>query len=215
MMAVVGSRAVIVEDHDALSRGLELVLGKAGIDVVGSARTEQEGYEIILRERPGLAVVDIGLEDGSGVELARRLAESEPDLGVLIYTGLDDEGLLREAIDSGARGFALKAGPARDLVAAARAVASGGTYVDPHLTFVLGESATGEVATLSPREREVMAALAEGLKGPQVAERLGIAPDTVRTHVENAMQKLDARTRAHAIAIALQHGLIEIPDSTY
>lgn len=215
MMAVVGSRAVIVEDHDALSRGLELVLGKAGIDVVGSARTEQEGYEIILRERPGLAVVDIGLEDGSGVELARRLAESEPDLGVLIYTGLDDEGLLREAIKSGARGFALKAGPARDLVAAARAVASGGTYVDPHLTFVLGESATGEVATLSPREREVMAALAEGLKGPQVAERLGIAPDTVRTHVENAMQKLDARTRAHAIAIALEHGLIEIPDSTY
>ena len=165
-MAAVGSRAVIVEDHDALSRGLELVLGKAGIDVVGSARTEQEGYEIILRERPGLAVVDIGLEDGSGVELARRLAESEPDLGVLIYTGLDDEGLLREAIDSGARGFALKAGPARDLVAAARAVASGGSYVDPHLTFVLGESATGEVATLSPREREVMAALAEGLKGP-------------------------------------------------
>jgi len=62
-----GSRAVIVEDHDALSRGLELVLGKAGIDVVGSARTEQEGYEIILRERPGLAVVDIGLEDGCGV----------------------------------------------------------------------------------------------------------------------------------------------------
>lgn len=214
-MAAVGSRAVIVEDHDALSRGLELVLGKAGIDVVGSARTEQEGYEIILRERPGLAVVDIGLEDGSGVELARRLAESEPDLGVLIYTGLDDEGLLRDAIDSGARGFALKAGPARDLVAAARAVASGGSYVDPHLTFVLGESPTGEVATLSPREREVMAALAEGLKGPQVAERLGIAPDTVRTHVENAMHKLDARTRVHAIAIALQHGLIEIPDSTY
>ncbi len=210
-----GSRAVIVEDHDALRRGLELVLGKAGIDVVGWARTEQEGYEIILRERPGLAVVDIGLEDGSGVELARRLAESKPDLGVLIYTGLEDEGLVREAIDSGARGFAFKAGPARDLVAAARAVASGGTYVDPHLTFILGESATGEVAALSPREREVMALLAEGLKGPQVAERLGISPDTVRTHVENAMQKLDARTRVHAIAIALEHGLIEIPDSTY
>ena len=214
-MAAVGSRAVIVEDHDALSRGLELVLGRAGIDVVGSARTEQEGYEIILRERPGLAVVDIGLEHGSGVELARRLAESEPGLGVLIYTGLDDERLLREAIDSGARGFALKAGPARDLVAAARAVAAGGSYVDPHLTFVLGESPDGEVAALSPREREVMAALAEGLKGRQVAERLGIAPDTVRTHVEHAMHKLDARTRVHAIAIALQHGLIEIPDSTY
>ena len=209
-----GSRAVIVEDHDALSRGLELVLGKAGIDVIGSARTEQEGYEVIVRERPGLAVVDLGLAEGSGVELARRIAESEPDVGVLIYTGLDDQGLLREALDSGARGFALKAGPARDLVAAARAVAAGGSYVDPHLTFLLGEAAA-DVVVLSPREREVMALLAEGLKGPQVAERLRISSDTVRTHIENAMQKLGARTRVQAIAICLEHGMIEIPDSTY
>lgn len=209
-----GSRAVIVEDHDALSRGLELVLGKAGIDVIGSARTEQEGYEVIVRERPGLAVVDLGLEEGSGVELARRIAESQPDVGVLIYTGLDDQGLLREALDSGARGFALKAGPARDLVAAARAVAAGGSYVDPHLTFLLGEAAA-EVAVLSPREGEVMALLAGGLKGPQVAERLRISSDTVRTHIENAMQKLGARTRVQAIAICIEHGLIDIPDSTY
>lgn len=209
-----GSRAVIVEDHDALSRGLELVLGKAGIDVIGSARTEQEGYEVIVRERPGLAVVDLGLAEGSGVELARRIAESQPNVGVLIYTGLDDQGLLREALDSGARGFALKAGPARDLVAAARAVAAGGSYVDPHLTFLLGEAAP-DVAVLSPREREVMALLAEGLKGPQVAERLRISSDTVRTHIENAMQKLGARTRVQAIAICLEHGMIEIPDSTY
>ena len=214
-MAAVDSRAVIVEDHDALSRGLELVLGKAGIDVVGSARTEQEGYEIILRERPGLAVVDIGLEDGSGVELARRLAESEPDLGVLIYTGLDDEGLLREAIDSGRVDSPSRPGPLATWSPRPVPWRPAAATWTPISRFVLGESATGEVATLSPREREVMAALAEGLKGPQVAERLGIAPDTVRTHVEHAMHKLDARTRVHAIAIALQHGLIEIPDSTY
>lgn len=210
-----GARAVIVEDHDALSRGLELVLGRAGIEVVGSARTEQEGYELILRERPGLAVIDLGLEEGSGVALARRLAKSEPELGVLIYTGLEDEALLRDALRSGARGFALKAGPARDLVAAAGAVAAGGNYVDPHLAAMLDDVVPRDVAVLSPREREVMALLAGGLKGPQVAERLRISPDTVRTHVENAMNKLDARTRAHAIAIALRHRLIEIPDSTY
>jgi len=211
----VDARAVIVEDHYAVSRGLELVLGQAGIDVVGSARTEQEGYEVIRRERPGLAIVDIGLEDGSGVELARRLAQSEPDIGVLIYTGLHDEALLREALDCGARGFALKAGPAREVVAAARAVASGGSWVDPHLSFILGRTPSHEAPVLSPREREVMALLAKGLKGPDVAERLAISPDTVRTHVENAMQRLGARTRVHAIAIALRHGLIEIPDSTY
>ena len=89
---------MIVEDHDALRRGLELVLGKAGIEVVGSARSEEEGYEVIRRERPVLAVVDIGLEHGSGVELARRLARQDPELGVLIYTGLGDGELLREEI---------------------------------------------------------------------------------------------------------------------
>jgi DNA-binding NarL/FixJ family response regulator len=222
-----GSRAVIVEDHDALSQGLALVLERAGINVVGSARTEQEGYEVITRERPAVAIVDIGLERGSGVELARRLAQTEPDLGVLIYTGLGDAALLRAALDSGARGFALKAAPARDLVAAVRAVAAGDSYVDPRLNpFILGREATDDIAVLSPREREVMALLAEGLKGSQIAERLMISPATVRTHVENVMEKLEARTRVHAIAIALRQGLLEgpkqpagpagnIPDSPY
>ena len=210
-----GARAVIVEDHAALSRGLELVLRQAGIGVVGSARSEEEGYELILREQPELAVVDIGLEEGSGVELARRVTRAAPELGVLIYTGLEDETLLREALRCGARGLALKAGPARDVVAAARAVASGGSWLDPHLAFMLGKDAGPEAPVLSPREREVMALLARGLKGPQAAQQLGIAPDTVRTHIENAMQHLGARTRVHAIAIAIAHGLIEIPDSTY
>lgn len=211
-----GDRAVIVEDHLALSRGLALVLEKAGIEVVGSARTENEGYEVIMRERPVLAIVDIGLESGSGVALARRLAQSDPDLGVLIYTGLADGNLLREAMDSGARGFAFKAAPPRDVIAAARAVAAGGSYVDPRLNPVLlGRAATEPIAVLSPREREVMALLAEGLRGAQVARRLGISPATVRTHVENVMEKLEARTRVHAIAIALRQGLIDIPDSPY
>lgn len=211
-----GDRAVIVEDHLALSRGLALVLEKAGIEVVGSARTENEGYDVIMRERPVLAIVDIGLESGSGVALARRLARSDPDLGVLIYTGLADGNLLREAMDSGARGFAFKAAPPRDVIAAARAVAAGGSYVDPRLNPVLlGRAATEPIAVLSPREREVMALLAEGLRGAQVARRLGISPATVRTHVENVMEKLEARTRVHAIAIALRQGLIDIPDSPY
>ena len=211
-----GERAVIVEDHLALSRGLALVLEKAGIEVVGSARTENEGYDVIMRERPVLAIVDIGLERGSGVALARRLAQSDPGLGVLIYTGLTDGNLLREAMDSGARGFAFKAAPPRDVIAAARAVAAGGSYVDPRLNPVLlGRAATEQIAVLSPREREVMALLAEGLRGAQVARRLGISPATVRTHVENVMEKLEARTRVHAIAIALRQGLIDIPDSPY
>jgi DNA-binding NarL/FixJ family response regulator len=101
-------------------------------------------------------------------------------------------------------------------VSAARAVASGESYVDPRLNpFILGRVSTEDIPVLTPREREVMALLAEGLKGSQVAKRLGISPDTVRTHVENAMEKLEARTRVHAIAIALRQGLIEIPDSPY
>ena len=137
-------------------------------------------------------MIDIGLEQGSGVALARRLAKAEPDLGVLIYTGLEDEALLRDALHSGARGFALKADPLATWwrrPARSRPGAATSILISPRA----GRGAPGEVAPLSPRERQVMAPLA-GSQGPPGAERLHISPDTVRTHVENAMNKLDART---------------------
>jgi len=154
-------------------------------------------------------VIDIALPGESGIELTRRLMAAHPDLGVLLYTGLDDQRTLSSALDSGARGFALKAGPPEELLAAIRAVARGDTYVDQRLRpLLLARLTTERIGVLSPREREVLDLLAQGLTGEEVATRLSLSPETVRTHVRNAMDKLEAHTRVHAVAIALRQGEI-------
>jgi DNA-binding NarL/FixJ family response regulator len=128
---------------------------------------------------------------------------------VLLYTGIGDQDTLVRALDCGARGFALKAGSPEELMAALRAVAEGSGYVDERLrSLLLARFTTERIGILSPREREVLDLLAKGLNGEEVAVQLVLSPETVRTHVRNAMEKLEANTRVHAVAIALRQGEI-------
>jgi DNA-binding NarL/FixJ family response regulator len=206
-----GLNLVLVDDHVALRKGIELLLRREGWSVVGVAGNADEGYQVIRSRRPDVALIDIALPGENGVALTERLLRGDPDLGVLLYTGLNDHEALLSALDCGARGFALKAGPPDELMAAVRAVGHGGEYLDPRLRpLVLARSATERVGVLSPREREVLHLLADGMTGEQVAERLVISTETVRTHVRNAMAKLEANTRVHAIAIALRQGEIVV-----
>ncbi|MDQ3935801.1 MAG: response regulator transcription factor [Actinomycetota bacterium] len=200
---------VIVEDHLALRKGLELLLRDTEFSVIGTADDAEEGQALIERERPAVAIVDIGLPGRSGLELTRRILATDPDFGVLLYTGIGDQDTLVRALDSGARGFALKAGSPEELLTALRAVARGESYVDERLRpLLLARFTTERIGVLSPREREVLDLLAQGLNGEEVAERLVLSPETVRTHVRNAMEKLEASTRVHAVAIALRQGEI-------
>jgi DNA-binding NarL/FixJ family response regulator len=200
---------VIVEDHLALRKGLELLLRGKEFSVIGTADDAEQGQRLIERSQPDVAIVDIGLPGRSGLDLTRKLLKSAPDLGVLLYTGISDRETLSRALDSGARGFALKAGSPEELLTAVRAVARGGTYVDERLRPLMVARFTSErIGVLSPREREVLDLLAKGLNGEEVAERLVLSPETVRTHVRNAMEKLEASTRVHAVAIALRQGEI-------
>ena len=200
---------VIVEDHLALRKGLELLLRGTEFSVIGTADDAEEGQRLIERRRPNVAIVDIGLPGRSGADLTRRILKSSPEVGVLLYTGIGDKDTLVRALDSGARGFALKAGSPEELLAAIRAVARGETYVDQRLRpLLLARLTTEKIGVLSPREREVLDLLAQGLTGEEVAARLGLSPETVRTHVRNAMDKLEAHTRVHAVAIALRQGEI-------
>jgi DNA-binding NarL/FixJ family response regulator len=204
-----GVTVVIVEDHVALRRGLELLLRDSDFRVIGTADDAATGASVIARRRPEVALVDINLPDRSGIELTRRVLAEDPELGVLLYTGVDDRETLGEALDSGARGFALKAGPPEELLAAIRAVAAGQSYVDQRLRpLLLARFTTEKIGVLSPREREVLDLLSKGLTGEEVAARLTLSPETVRTHVRNAMNKLEAQTRVHAVAIALRQGEI-------
>ena len=199
---------ILVEDHAALRRGMELLLGREdGLDVMAAGGNAREGYALISAKHPDVALLDINLPGESGIELTKRLLEDDPHLGILLYTGLEDESALRDGLDCGARGFVLKTAPPEELVEAIRTVAAGGSYVDPRLrSVILSRDATERIGVLSPREREVLDLLSRGLTGEDVARTLVLSPETIRTHVRNAMDKLEAHTRVHAIAIALKSG---------
>lgn len=199
---------VIVDDHLALRRGMELLLRRAGHHVVGTADDAEAGGALILRRRPDVALVDLALPGMSGAELTRTLLRANPDLRIVLYTGAADERQLLDALDAGAAGFALKSGDPQELEDAIRTVAAGGDYIDPRLTPLLAKGRNGRTKTLSPREREILGLLSKGLSGEEAAKQLYLSPETVRTHVRNAMGKLDAATRAHAVALALKHGEI-------
>jgi len=205
-------RLVLIEDHQALREGLELLLGRDGMEVVASASTAEEGRELVERHDPDVALIDIQLGEESGIELTAQLIDANPDRRIVLYTGSNQIDLLISGLDSGARGYALKEGTQSELRTAIATVAEGGTYVDPRLhPALLSTKVTQTQKALSKREREIMDLLAQGLTGEQVAEKLVLSPETIKTHIRNAMNKLEAHTRVHAIAIALREGFISSP----
>jgi DNA-binding NarL/FixJ family response regulator len=205
-------RVVIVEDHLALRQGLELLLRSRGCVVAGAAADADEGLRVIVEARPDVAIVDIRLGERDGIWLTREVLGRDPDQAIVLYTGASEEELLDAGLDSGARGVALKDGTPDELLDALAAVAAGGSYVDPRLhPALLSRRGSERRPGLSPREREIMDLLAQGLTGEQVAEHLVVSSETVKTHVRNAMAKLEASTRVHAIAIAIREGYIRVP----
>ena len=187
---------------------MELLLRRAGHHVIGTADDAEAAEALILRRRPDVALVDLNLPGRSGAELTRGLLESDPTLRIVLYTGAGDERELLEALDAGAAGFALKSGDPEELEQAILTVAAGKDYLDPRLAPLLSKSANGDGHVLSPREREILGLLSQGLSGEEAAKRLFLSSETVRTHVRNAMSKLGAATRVHAVALALQRGEI-------
>ena len=208
-------RLVLIEDHQALREGLELLLGREGCEVVGTAGTAAEGHDLIERLEPDVSLVDIRLGEESGIELTRAVLQADPSRRIVLYTGSSDVELLISGLDSGASGYALKEGTPNELTGALETVADGGTYVDPRLRpALLSRQATQRMPSLSKREREIMDLLSQGLTGEDVAERLVLSSETVKTHIRNAMGKLEANTRVHAVAIALREGYISGPEGT-
>ena len=205
---------VLIEDHQALREGLELLLSREGLEVVGTAGSAREGRALVERHSPDVALVDIRLGEESGIDLTRELLDADPERRVVLYTGSSDVELLISGLDSGARGYALKEGTPSELTGALETVAGGGTYVDPRLRpALLSRQTTQRMPSLSKREREIMDLLAQGLTGEDVAERLVLSSETVKTHIRNAMSKLEAHTRVHAVAIALREGYISGPEA--
>lgn len=194
---------VLVEQHEALRDGLAVLLERRGFEVVGCATTAARGEEVIRERRPDLAVVGVDLPDERGTELVRRISGNGVGSKCVIYTGLKGPDLLEAAYRSGARGLVSKPAGLSVLVDALREVWRGGRFFDP--SFVAGEEDAERAAkALSSRESEILGLLADGLTGEQIAKRLVLSPETVRTHVRNTMEKLSAPTRTAAVVRAIE-----------
>jgi DNA-binding NarL/FixJ family response regulator len=201
---------LLVEDHLALRKGLTLLLRQEGIHVVGETADSDQAVAYADRRAPDVVVLDLGLPGGRGLDVIDRIAALPRPPAILVYTGggamLD---ALIAATGPAVAGIALKVGPISELVGAVRRVASGGTYRDPRLAFE-GTPAVRSLI-LSERERQIVAMLADGLSGAKIARDLAISPETVRTHIRNAMTKLGAATRSHALMLAVRCGELQVP----
>jgi DNA-binding NarL/FixJ family response regulator len=194
---------VVIDDHSALSEGLSVLLERRGFRVLGCAATASEGAGLIAREAPDVAVVDLKLPDEPGDQLIMRLRSQRPVVKFVVYTGLSDPAVLASALHCGADGLVGKPASLRPLVDAIRTVGRGGSYLDPTLREMIEAADRSQPSVLSRRESQVLGLLSEGLTGEEIAADLFLSPETIRTHIRNAMSKLQARTRPEAIAKAL------------
>jgi DNA-binding NarL/FixJ family response regulator len=207
-------RVLIADDEDMVRAGFRLVLAReADIDVVGEAVDGRQAVAEVERLRPDVVLMDIRMPVMDGIEATRRIAEVSLDSRVVVLTTFDEDAYVYGALQAGASGFLLKYAPAEDLLAAIRVVARGEAMLAPAVTRRLIEqfarrapnsAAAARIASLSPRELEVLQLVARGLTNAEIADALVVAPATVKTHVARLLEKLDARDRVQATALAYQ-----------
>jgi DNA-binding NarL/FixJ family response regulator len=194
---------LVADDHPALTWTLSGYLAANGFEVVGPAADGEAAVALAAREQPALALVDFRMPRLWGFELISAIREISPGTRLCVYTASADASLARDVIEAGASALVLKEGPLDAVVEALRAAERGGSHVDPSLA---GTPPTG--ARLTQRELEVLRLLAEGLRHEEIGRRLGIGPETVRTHLRKACARLGAVSRTQAVATALRQGLI-------
>ena len=202
-------RVAIADDHSLVRQGLRRYLDMAeGIEVVGEAANGQELVDLVAQEEPDIALVDIRMPEMDGLEAARKIRETHPKTGVIMLTAYDDRQFVVEAVRSGARGYVLKARDAEHLIQTVRLVAGGNMVIDPQLVVALAEELSQakerdrRAETLTAREIEVLQLLAFGHTNRDIAERLYISPDTVKTHLAHVYNKLHVANRTELARLA-------------
>ncbi|HXG49595.1 MAG TPA: response regulator transcription factor [Methylomirabilota bacterium] len=197
----------IVEDNDQLRGTLGRVLDRAeGFKCVGQHGSAEAALEALPREKPDVVLMDINLPGISGVECARRVRQMLPDTQVMMLTVYEDTENIFNALAAGAAGYLLKRTPSAELLAAIRQVKEGGSPMTAHIarkvvqSFQKPAAAPNPAEDLSPREREVLDCLSQGLIYKEIAEKLGISYETVHTYIRRIYEKLQVRTRTEAVA---------------
>jgi DNA-binding NarL/FixJ family response regulator len=198
---------LIADDHPALVVAVTSFLETNGYRVVATAGDGAAAVEAAQEHQPDLALVDYRMPRLAGIDLLRRLTAGAPDTRLAVYTAEADRDLVRGALAAGASAVVLKEAPLVDLLRALTSALRGRPYVDPILGRAAFDGRRGSTA-LTQREAQVLLLVADGFSHDQIADRLKIGAETVRTHVQKARQRLNAANRTHAVATALRLGLI-------
>jgi DNA-binding NarL/FixJ family response regulator len=200
---------LIVDDHEVVREGLRLALSRAPhIRVIGEAADGASAVALAERRRPDVVIMDVRMPGMDGLAATKILSEKLPETSVLIFTAYSERSLLSRGLESGAKGYILKEAPHQTLLRAIEKVANGDGYVDPALmpAFLSGKERDD---MLTAREREILQLLADGMSNADVAAKLFISQETVKSHVRHILAKLEADTRTHAVAIALRDAIID------
>ena len=216
-------RVLIADDHAVVRQGLRTFLDlQDDIEVVGEAADGEEAIAFVTERVPDVVLMDVRMPGVDGVEATRRIVSAGSPSRVIILTTFDLDEYAYAALRAGASGFLLKDAPPSDLLSAIRAVASGDAVVAPSTTRRLlsevahrlpepGGGASGghaQLATLTPREREVLVAVARGLSNAEIARELVLSEATVKTHVGRILAKLELRDRVQIVVFAYDQGLV-------
>jgi DNA-binding NarL/FixJ family response regulator len=212
----------MIEDHQILVDSLSLMLRyESDIDFLGSASSISNGQSLIKETTPDVLLLDVGLPDGSGLDLIPEVNRISPQTNIVVLTSLSDEATLMRVIDSGISGFVSKNSQLSDLMETIRKAADGEIVMPTSLLVGLLMRLPRDKATayqdekgwgrLTVREQEVLELLASGKSGNEIAEELHIAPLTVRTHIRNLMSKMGVHSRLEAVTFGLKNGLIDPP----
>jgi DNA-binding NarL/FixJ family response regulator len=209
-------RILVADDHPMLREGLVAVLStQPDFDVVGEARDGSEVVRLAKRLEPDVILLDLEMPEGDGVAALERLREAGTEARAIVFTAYDTDERILRSLRAGARGYLLKGASRGEIFDAIRTVHSGGSLLQPGVTTRLLEHMSRERAQpepLTPREREVLELISQGLSNSEIAERLFVTERTVKFHVSSILAKLGADNRTEAVAVATRQGLIRMPD---
>jgi len=211
-------RVVVVDDHPIWRDGVARDLEAAGLVVAGTAGEVAQAVRVATATRPDVVLLDLHLPDGSGVDVARGLADLDPPPRILVLSASGERQDVLDALTAGAAGYLVKSASSAELIDAVRRIAAGDAVFTPGLAgLVLGEyrrlasTPSAEPATpkLTDRETEILRLVAKGLTYPQIAERLVLSVRTVQNHVQNTLTKLQLHNKAQLVRYAMEQGLSE------
>lgn len=207
-------RVMIVDDHPVTRDGLRAALGTAeDVEVVGEASSGEEAVKVVNEVEPDVVFMDVRMPGMNGIEATKAIRQGNPGTRVILFTVDESRASIAEAIQAGVSGYLLKDVGVDELVNAARLALEGKAVIHPALTQAFIEEVRlvdrKPEAPLSRREIEILQRVAYGATTKEVADKLGISPHTVKTHLERIFEKLGANDRAQAVAIAIRQGLVE------